>query len=91
MTIQTGLSKIEQLIIYAPVTEVKSYGICSLVYNGSKAYATGASYGSYSSSITFDVGTVSVSGGNMTYTPLSDKRYTRTLEDVTYNWIAIGS
>ena len=91
VTIQTGLSKIEQLIIYAPVTEVKSYGICSLVYNGSKAYATGASYGSYSSTITFDVGTVSVSGGNMTYTPLSDKRYTRTLENVTYNWIAIGS
>lgn len=91
VTIQTGLSKIEQLIIYAPVTEVKSYGICALVYNGSKAYATGASYGSYSSTITFDVGTVSVSGGNMTYTPLSDKRYTRTLENVTYNWIAIGS
>ena len=91
VTIQTGLSKIEQLIVYAPVTEVKSYGICSLVYDGNKSYATGASYGSYSSSITFDVGTVSISGGNMTYTPLSDKRYTRTLEDVTYKWIAIGS
>lgn len=91
VTIQTGLSKIEQLIAYAPVTEVKSYGICSLVYDGNKSYATGASYGSYSSSITFNVGTVSISGGDMTYTPLSDKRYTRTLEDVTYKWIAIGS
>ena len=90
LVIQTGLSSVEKFIMYAPVDSVSTDGVCSLVYDNGTLHQTGVSYGQYMSSITFYKGTMSRSGGAMTYTP-GEKSSTNTLENVSYNWIAIGS
>ena len=90
ITIATGLSNVEKFILYTVIDSVSTSGICSLVWDSGNVRAVGASYGSYMSTITLDAGTVTVSGGNVTYTPSTVSK-TNMMQDVTYNWIAIGA
>lgn len=92
VTIQTGLSSVEKFILYANVVvsnDLKSSGICSLVYEEGSTRGTGASYGSYLTTLSLSVGTIKINAGVVTYTPGSST--TNTITDVTYKWIAIGS
>lgn len=93
VTIQTGLSSVEKFIMYANVVvsnDLKESGICSLIYEDGTIRGTGASYGSYLTTLSLSTGTVNVDNGNVTYTPGSSST-TNTITGVTHKWIAIGS
>ena len=88
-TINTGLSKIDKLIIYAD--KITSVGVVTAVYSAGKAKVTFCGdYSVYSKpcGIT-DRSGFSVSGGTFSWTE-SAKEY-KFMNNVTYNWIAIGS
>ena len=92
VTIQTGLSSVEKFILYADVVvsnDLKSSGICSLVYEEGSTRGTSASYGSYLTTLSLSIGTIKINAGVVTYTPGNST--TNTITDVTYKWIAIGS
>lgn len=89
-TINTGLSKIDKLIIYAD--KITSVGVVTAVYSADgKAKVTFCGdYSVYSKpcGIT-DRSGFSVSGGTFSWTE-STKEY-KFMNNATYNWIAIGS
>lgn len=88
-TINTGLSKIDKLIIYAD--KITSVGVVTAVYSAGKAKVTFCGdYSVYSKpcGIT-DRSGFSVSGGTFSWTE-SVKEY-KFMNNATYNWIAIGS
>lgn len=89
-TINTGLSKIDKLIIYAD--KITSVGVVTAVYSADgKAKVTFCGdYSVYSKpcGIT-DRSGFSVSGGTFSWTE-SVKEY-KFMDNATYNWIAIGS
>lgn len=88
-TINTGLSKIDKLIIYAD--KITSVGVVTAVYSAGKAKVTFCGdYSVYSKpcGIT-DRSGFSVSGGTFSWTE-SAKEY-KFMNNATYNWIAIGS
>lgn len=88
-TINTGLSKIDKLIIYA--NKITSVGVVTAVYSAGKAKVTFCGdYSVYSKpcGIT-DRSGFSVSGGTFSWTE-SAKEY-KFMNNATYNWIAIGS
>ena len=88
-TINTGLSKIDKLIIYAD--KITSVGVVTAVYSAGKAKVTFCGdYSVYSKpcGIT-DRSGFSVSGGTFSWTE-SVKEY-KFMNNATYNWIAVGS
>lgn len=88
-TIDTGLSKIDKLIIYAE--KITSVGVVTAVYSAGKAKVTFCGdYSVYSKSCGItDRSGFSVSGGTFSWTE-SAKEY-KFMNNATYNWIAIGS
>lgn len=90
-TINTGLSKIDKLIIYAD--KITSVGVVTAVYSADVGTAKVTFCGDYSvyskpCGIT-DRSGFSVSGGTFSWTE-SVKEY-KFMDNATYNWIAIGS
>lgn len=90
-TINTGLSKIDKLIIYAD--KITSVGVVTAVYSADVGKAKATFCGDYSvyskpCGIT-DRSGFSVSGGTFSWTE-SVKEY-KFMSNATYNWIAIGS
>lgn len=90
-TIETGLSKIDKLIIYAD--KITSAGVVTAVYSADVGKAKVTFCGDYSvyskpCRIT-DRSGFSVSGGTFSWTE-SVKEY-KFMNNATYNWIAIGS
>lgn len=90
-TINTGLSKIDKLIIYAD--KITSVGVVTAVYSADVGKAKVTFCGDYSvyskpCGIT-DRSGFSVSGGTFSWTE-SVKEY-KFMNNATYNWIAIGS
>ena len=90
-TINTGLSKIDKLIIYAD--KITSVGVVTAVYSADAGKAKVTFCGDYSvyskpCGIT-DRSGFSVSGGTFSWTE-SVKEY-KFMNNATYNWIAIGS
>lgn len=90
-TINTGLSKIDKLIIYAD--KITSVGVVTAVYSADAGKAKVIFCGDYSvyskpCGIT-DRSGFSVSGGTFSWTE-SAKEY-GFMNNATYNWIAIGS
>ena len=90
-TIDTGLSKIDKLIIYA--NKITSVGVVTAVYSADAGKAKLIFCGDYSvyskpCGIT-DRSGFSVSGGTFSWTE-SAKEY-GFMNNATYNWIAIGS
>ena len=90
-TIDTGLSKIDKLIIYA--NKIKSKGIVDMIYNSDSSRAITTFCGEYSAysqycKVTERTG-FSVSGGTFNWTETMDEY--NFMNNTTYNWIAIGS
>lgn len=88
-TINTGLSKIDKLIIYAD--KITSVGVVTAVYSAGKAKVIFCGdYSVYSKACGItDRSGFSVSGGTFSWTE-SAKEY-KFMNNATYNWIAIGS
>lgn len=90
-TIDTGLSKIDKLIIYA--NKIASKGMVDMIYNSDSSRAVTTFCGDYSvysqyCKITERTG-FSVSGGTFNWTETKDEY--KYMKNTTYNWIAIGS
>lgn len=90
-TINTGLSKIDKLIIYAD--KITSVGVVTAVYSADVEKAKVTFCGDYSvyskpCGIT-DRSGFSVSGGTFSWTETMDEY--KFMNNTTYNWIAIGS
>lgn len=90
-TINTGLSKIDKLIIYAD--KIKSVGVVTAVYSADVGTAKVTFCDSYSVYLKacgiVDLSGFSVSGGTFSWTETMDAY--RFMNNATYNWIAIGS
>lgn len=90
-TINTGLSKIDKLIIYAD--KIKSVGVVTAVYSADVGTAKVTFCDSYSVYLKacgiVDLSGFSVSGGTFSWTETMDAY--RFMSNATYNWIAIGS
>lgn len=90
-TIDTGLSKIDKLIIYAE--KIKSKGIVDMIYSSNSSRAITTFCGEYSvysqyCKVAERTG-FSVSGGTFDWTETMDEY--KFMSSTTYNWIAIGS
>lgn len=90
-TIDTGLSKIDKLIIYAD--KITSKGMIDMIYSNDSSRAVTTFCGEYSAysqycKITERTG-FSVSGGTFNWTETMDEY--KYMKNTTYNWIAIGS
>lgn len=90
-TINTGLSKIDKLIIYA--NRIASKGIVDMIYSGDSSRAVTTFCGEYSvysqyCKVAERTG-FSVSGGIFNWTETMDEY--KFMNNTTYNWIAIGS
>ena len=90
-TINTGLSKIDKLIIYAD--RIKSIGVVTAVCSadvGTAKMTYCDSYNLYLKACGIDdVSGFSVSGGTFSWTETMDAY--KFMDNATYNWIAIGS
>ena len=90
-TINTGLSKIDKLIIYA--NKIESKGMVDMIYNSDSPRAITTSCRKYSitsKSCRVDECTgFSVSRGTFHWTETTDEY--SFMDGTTYNWIAIGS
>lgn len=90
-TINTGLSKIDKLIIYAD--KIKSIGVVTAVYSADVGTAKVTFCDSYSVYLKacgiVDLSGFSVSGGTFSWTETMDAY--KFMNNATYNWIAIGS
>lgn len=90
-TINTGLSKIDKLIIYAD--KIKSIGVVTAVYSADVGTAKVTFCDSYSVYLKacgiVDLSGFSVSGGTFSWTETMDAY--KFMSNATYNWIAIGS
>ena len=90
-TINTGLSKIDKLIIYA--NKIASKGIVDMIYSSDSSRAITTFCGEYSvysqyCKVAERTG-FSVSGGIFNWTETMDEY--KFMNNMTYNWIAIGS
>ena len=90
-TINTGLSKIDKLIIYAD--KIKSIGVVTVVYSADVETAKVIFCDSYSVYLKacgiVDLSGFSVSGGTFSWTETMDAYIF--MSNATYNWIAIGT
>lgn len=90
-TINTGLSKIDKLIIYAD--KIKSIGVVTVVYSADVVTAKVIYCDSYSVYLKacgiIDLSGFSVSGGTFSWTETMDAYIF--MSNATYNWIAIGT
>lgn len=90
-TINTGLSKIDKLIIYAD--KITSIGVVTAVYSADVGTAKVTFCDSYSVYLKacgiVDLSGFSVSGGTFSWTEAMDAY--KFMSNATYNWIAIGS
>lgn len=90
-TINTGLSKIDKLIIYAD--KITSLGVVTAAYSADVGKAKVTFCGDYSRYLKacgiVDLSGFSVSGGTFSWTEKMDAY--RFMSNATYNWIAIGS
>lgn len=90
-TINTGLSKIDKLIIYA--NKITSIGVVTAVYSADVGTAKVTFCDSYSVYLRacgiVDLSGFSVSGGTFSWTEKMDAY--KFMNNATYNWIAIGT
>lgn len=89
VTIETGLSSFTTLLIVKDSFLTGTTGISILVVNGTEGTCRGfgVGTGSYVKSPSTSVGTVSVNGGTVTYTPSNEAQ--GLINNSTYTWYAI--
>lgn len=89
-TINTGLSSVEEIIIFSQSSNYET-GIMTIHHsvNTEKTVGFGASKGDYLTTLSATVGNITISGGSVTYTPISSAT-SRLISGRIYDWIAIG-
>lgn len=88
VTIDTGLNSVSIFALFCHSTSSVSGMTSALYINGA---VTGAcvNYSQYFKTVGYNVGTFTIEGGKITYTPKENTAVTGLMENMEYTWIAI--
>lgn len=90
IVINTGLSSISIFILSIKSARTSVTGVQFLYYDENSTQALGTNYSGYLSSSSISHGTISVSGGTVTYTGKDGTAASYLVDGKEYNWTAIG-
>lgn len=94
LAIETGLSNVTRFMLtrrYPHTANDAKHGILALVYKDGKLSGTAVYVTTgYSTVNCYDIGTVAINKGTITYTPKADENMSALTEGDTYDWIAIN-
>ena len=89
--IETGLSNVSRFIMARKFPSTKGdAGVLSLVYKDGRLSGVSTSSSSMAVVDNYDIGTVAINKGTITYTPKANEKMSALTEGDTYDWIAIG-
>ena len=88
VTIDTGLNSISIFALFNHSSPSAS-GMTSVLYLNGTATGAGVSYSQYFKTVSYSVGTFTIDGGNVTYTPKENTALTGLMQNKEYTWIAI--
>ena len=88
VTIDTGLNSISIFALFNHSSPSAS-GITSALYLNGTVTGVGVSYSQYFKTVGYSVGTFTIDGGKITYTPKENTAVTALMQDKKYTWIAI--
>lgn len=88
VTIDTGLNSISIFALFNHSSPSAS-GMTSALYLNGTATGAGVSYSQYFKTVSYSVGTFTIDGGKITYTPKGNAAVTALMQDKKYTWIAI--
>lgn len=88
VTIDTGLNSINIFALFNHSIASAS-GITSALYLNGTVTGVGVSYSQYFKTVGYSVGTFTIDGGKITYTPKENTAVTALMQDKEYTWIAI--
>ena len=88
--IETGLSNVSRFIMARKFPSTKGdAGVLSLVYKDGRLSGVSTSSSSMAVVDNYDIGTVAINKGTITYTPKANEKMSALTEGDTYDWIAI--
>lgn len=88
--IETGLSNVTRFIMARKFPPTKGdAGVLSLVYKDGRLSGVSTSSSSMAVVDNYDIGTVAINKGTITYTPKANEKMSALTEGDTYDWIAI--
>lgn len=89
--IETGLSNVSRFIMARKFPSTKGdAGVLSLVYKDGRLSGVSTSSSSMAVVDNYDIGTVAINKGTITYTPKANEKMSALTEGDTYDWIAIS-
>ena len=88
VTIDTGLNSINIFALFNHSIASAS-GITSALYLNGTVTGVGVSYSQYFKTVGYSVGTFTIDGGKITYTPKENTAVTALMQNKEYTWIAI--
>ena len=89
--IETGLSNVSRFIMARKFPSTKGdAGVLSLVYKDGRLSGVSTSSSSMAVVDNYDIGTVAINKGTITYTPKANDKMSALTEGDTYDWIAIN-
>lgn len=89
--IETGLSNVSRFIMARKFPSTKGdAGVLSLVYKDGRLSGVSTSSSSMAVVDNYDIGTVAINKGTITYTSKANEKMSALTEGDTYDWIAIG-
>lgn len=89
--IDTGLSNVSRFIMARKFPSTKGdAGVLSLVYKDGRLSGVSTSSSSMAVVDNYDIGTVAINKGTITYTPKANEKMSALTEGDTYDWIAIN-
>ena len=89
--IETGLSNVSRFIMARKFPSTKGdAGVLSLVYKDGRLSGVSTSSSSMAVVDNYDIGTVAINKGPITYTPKANEKMSALTEGDTYDWIAIN-
>ena len=88
VTIDTGLNSINIFALFNH-SSASASGITSALYLNGTITGVGVSYSQYFKTVGYSVGTFTIDGGKITYTPKENTVVTALMQDKEYTWIAI--
>ena len=88
---ETGLSNVSRFIMARKFPSTKGdAGVLSLVYKDGRLSGVSTSSSSMAVVDNYDIGTVAINKGTITYTPKANEKMSALTEGDTYDWIAIN-
>ena len=89
--IETGLSNVSRFIMARKFPSTKGdAGVLSLVYKDGRLSGVSTSSSSMAVVDNYDIGTIAINKGTITYTPKANEKMSALTEGDTYDWIAIN-